>query len=64
MLLTGFYGTDGGRVSLGMGYGTISTTFLLANGVSPAVVSSRVHSARVFFQWRIGVQSSPFWQHQ
>jgi len=34
--------------SLGMGYGTISTTFLLANGVSPAIVSSRVHSARVF----------------
>jgi uncharacterized membrane protein YfcA len=31
-----------------MGYGTISTTFLLANGVSPAIVSSRVHSARVF----------------
>ena len=35
-------------VLLGMGYGTISTTFLLANGVSPAIVSSRVHSARVF----------------
>src|SRR5206468_1619159 len=34
--------------SLGMGYGTISTTFLLAYGVPPAVVSSRVHSARVF----------------
>lgn len=47
MLLTGFMAqmVDG---SLGMGYGTISTTFLLANGVSPAVVSSRVHSARVF----------------
>ena len=47
MLLTGFLAqmTDG---SLGMGYGTISTTFLLANGVSPAIVSSRVHSARVF----------------
>lgn len=47
MLLTGFLAqmVDG---SLGMGYGTISTTFLLANGVSPAVVSSRVHSARVF----------------
>ncbi len=47
MLLTGFIAqmVDG---SLGMGYGTISTTFLLANGVSPAVVSSRVHSARVF----------------
>jgi len=47
MLLTGFLAqmVDG---SLGMGYGTISTTFLLANGVNPAVVSSRVHSARVF----------------
>lgn len=47
MLLTGFLAqmVDG---SLGMGYGTISTTFLLAMGVSPAIVSSRVHSARVF----------------
>jgi siroheme synthase-like protein len=47
MLLTGFMAqmVDG---SLGMGYGTISTTFLLANGVNPAIVSSRVHSARVF----------------
>ena len=47
MLLTGFLAqmTDG---SLGMGYGTISTTFLLANGVPPAIVSSRVHTARVF----------------
>ncbi|MDQ6813580.1 MAG: TSUP family transporter [Bacteroidota bacterium] len=47
MLFTGFLAqmTDG---SLGMGYGTISTTFLLANGVPPAIVSSRVHSARVF----------------
>ncbi len=47
MLLTGFFAqmVDG---SLGMGYGTISTTFLLANGVSPAIVSSRVHAARVF----------------
>jgi siroheme synthase-like protein len=47
MLLCGFLAqmTDG---SLGMGYGTISTTFLLANGVNPAIVSSRVHSARVF----------------
>lgn len=47
MLLAGFIAqmTDG---SLGMGYGTISTTFLLAIGVNPAVVSSRVHSARVF----------------
>src|SRR5258706_2725094 len=47
MLVTGFLAqlTDG---SLGMGYGTISTTVLLAYGVSPAIVSSRVHSARVF----------------
>jgi len=47
MLLCGFLAqmTDG---SLGMGYGTIATTFLLANGVNPAIVSSRVHSARVF----------------
>lgn len=47
MLLTGFIAqmADG---SLGMGYGTISTTFLLAYGVNPAIVSSRVHSARVF----------------
>ena len=47
MLLAGFIAqmTDG---SLGMGYGTISTTFLLAIGVPPAIVSSRVHSARVF----------------
>jgi uncharacterized membrane protein YfcA len=47
MLFTGFVAqmADG---SLGMGYGTIATTFLLAMGVSPAIVSSRVHSARVF----------------
>ncbi len=47
MFITGFIAqmVDG---SLGMGYGTISTTFLLAYGVNPAIVSSRVHSARVF----------------
>lgn len=47
MLLTGFLAqmVDG---SMGMGYGTISTTFLLAIGVPPAIVSSRVHTARVF----------------
>jgi uncharacterized protein len=47
MLLTGFMAqmVDG---SLGMGYGTISTTVLLAIGVNPAIVSSRVHAARVF----------------
>lgn len=47
MLLCGFLAqmVDG---SLGMGYGTICTTFLLAIGITPATVSSRVHSARVF----------------
>lgn len=47
MLLCGFLAqmVDG---SLGMGYGTICTTFLLAIGIPPATVSSRVHSARVF----------------
>ncbi len=47
MFITGFFAqmVDG---SLGMGYGTISTTFLLAYGINPAIVSSRVHSARVF----------------
>jgi siroheme synthase-like protein len=47
MMLAGFLAqmVDG---SMGLGYGTISTTFLLAYGVSPAIVSSRVHSARVF----------------
>lgn len=47
MLMTGFFAqmVDG---SLGMGYGTISTTLLLANGINPAIVSSRVHTARVF----------------
>lgn len=47
MTLAGFLAqfVDG---SMGLGYGTISTTFLLAYGVSPAIVSSRVHSARVF----------------
>src|SRR6202044_1954404 len=47
MALAGFLAqmVDG---SMGLGYGTISTTFLLAYGVSPAIVSSRVHAARVF----------------
>ena len=47
MTLAGFLAqmVDG---SMGLGYGTISTTFLLAYGVSPAIVSSRVHSARTF----------------
>jgi len=47
MLLIGFLAqmSDG---SMGMGYGTIATTFLLASGVNPALVSSQVHTARVF----------------
>lgn len=47
MLVTGFMAqmVDG---SMGMGYGTISTVFLLSIGIPPAVVSSRVHAARVF----------------
>src|SRR5580765_2855705 len=53
MLATGFLAqmVDG---SMGMGYGTISTTFLLANGVNPAIVSSRVHTARAFSSWVSG----------
>jgi siroheme synthase-like protein len=59
MLLTGFIAQllDG---SLGMGYGTISTTFLLANGVNPAIVSSRVHPARVFSSGVSGYQHHRF----
>ena len=47
MFVTGFVAqfADG---MLGMGYGVISTTVLLSAGVNPAIVSSRVHSARVF----------------
>jgi siroheme synthase-like protein len=47
MFLTGFLAqfADG---MLGMGYGVISTTVLLSAGVNPAIVSSRVHSTRVF----------------
>lgn len=47
MFVTGFAAqfVDG---MLGMGYGVISTTVLLSAGVNPAIVSSRVHSARVF----------------
>ncbi|MFZ5978095.1 MAG: TSUP family transporter [Bacteroidota bacterium] len=59
MLLTGFIAqlVDG---SLGMGYGTISTTILLANGVNPAIVSSRVHAARVFSSGVSGYQHHRF----
>lgn len=47
MFFTGFVAqfVDG---MLGMGYGVISTTVLLSAGVNPAIVSSRVHSTRVF----------------
>lgn len=47
MFITGFAAqfVDG---MLGMGYGVISTTVLLSAGVNPAIVSSRVHSTRVF----------------
>lgn len=47
MFFTGFAAqfVDG---MLGMGFGVISTTVLLSAGVNPAIVSSRVHSARVF----------------
>lgn len=47
MFVTGFTAqfVDG---MLGMGFGVISTTVLLSAGVNPAIVSSRVHSARVF----------------
>jgi uncharacterized membrane protein YfcA len=34
--------------SLGMGYGVISTTFLLGVGVSPAIASANVHVSEVF----------------
>lgn len=47
MFVTGFLAqlTDG---MLGMGFGVISTSVLLSAGVDPAIVSSRVHSTRVF----------------
>lgn len=47
MFATGFLAqlVDG---MLGMGFGVISTTVLLSAGVNPAIVSSRVHSTRVF----------------
>lgn len=47
MFVTGFVAqlVDG---MLGMGFGVISTTVLLSVGVNPAIVSSRVHSTRLF----------------
>src|SRR5262249_30836547 len=59
MVLAGFLAqmVDG---SMGMGYGTISTTFLLAIGVNPAIVSSRVHAARVFSSGVSGISHHRF----
>ena len=34
--------------ALGMAYGVVSTTVLLANGVPPASASASVHAAKVF----------------
>lgn len=34
--------------ALGMAYGVVSTTVLLANGVAPAAASASVHAAKVF----------------
>lgn len=34
--------------SLGMGYGTISSTILLTSGIPPVVISASVHTARLF----------------
>ncbi len=34
--------------ALGMGYGVISTTFLLSGGLSPAVISGSIHTAEMF----------------
>ena len=34
--------------ALGMAYGVVSTTVLLANGVPPATASASVHAAKVF----------------
>jgi uncharacterized protein len=53
MFTTGFVASlvDG---MLGMGFGVISTTLLLLLGVNPAIVSSRVHSTRVFSSGLVG----------
>jgi uncharacterized protein len=47
MFMTGFMAQFVDSM-LGMGFGVISTTVLLSLGVNPAILSSRVHSARVF----------------
>src|SRR5690606_6534064 len=33
---------------LGMGYGVVSTTFLLSGGLNPAVISGSIHTAEMF----------------
>ena len=59
MLATGFVAqmADG---ALGLGYGTITTTILLSIGVNPAIVSSRVHTARLFTSGASGLSHHRF----
>lgn len=47
MLAVGFFAqlVDG---ALGMGYGVISTTFLLSTGMNPAAISGSIHTAEMF----------------
>lgn len=47
MLLAGFCAqlVDG---ALGMGYGVVSTSFLLSGGLNPAVISGSIHTAEMF----------------
>ncbi|QES90834.1 TSUP family transporter [Rhizosphaericola mali] len=54
MLLAGFLAqlVDG---AMGMGYGVLSTTFLLQSGVSIAAVSSSVHMAEMFSVGAAGI---------
>ena len=63
MLLTGFFAqmVDG---SLGMGYGTISTTFLTCYWCKSCNCKQPRAFGKSFFQRRFGLQSSSFWQHQ
>lgn len=47
MVLAGFCAqlVDG---ALGMGYGVVSTSFLLSGGLNPAVISGSIHTAEMF----------------
>ena len=47
MLFAGFFAqlVDG---ALGMGYGVVSTSFLLSGGLNPAVISGSIHTAEMF----------------